>query len=106
LTSATHCGTCATACAPLPGAAVSCLAGVCVLACTPGFMDCDGDPTNGCEAALDSDTNNCGACGVVCQKGPCSKGTCKTQNDDAGTASPDSGAGGGDTVDAGLDATG
>lgn len=28
--------------------------------------DCDGDPENGCEAAVATDRNNCGDCGVVC----------------------------------------
>jgi hypothetical protein len=106
LTNVAHCGTCGTACATAPNSTVSCLAGVCAMTCNTGFMDCDGNASNGCEAALDTDANNCGACGVVCPKGPCSAGTCKTANDDAGTASPDAGTGGGDTVDADLDVTG
>jgi hypothetical protein len=34
--------------------------------CPTGFVDCDGDPDNGCEANLDEDVDNCGACDFVC----------------------------------------
>jgi len=33
------------------------------LQCPPGRGDCDGDPANGCEADLSTDTDNCRACG-------------------------------------------
>jgi hypothetical protein len=51
------------------------------LACPPHFADCDGDPTNGCEGALSTSPDNCGACGVKCQardhEAPlCSAGAC------------------------------
>lgn len=36
-----------------------------LVACEPGWADCDGDPSNGCEADL-SDPTSCGACGVAC----------------------------------------
>ena len=33
--------------------------------CQPGFADCNGMPSDGCEVDL-SDRNNCGACGIQC----------------------------------------
>lgn len=61
-----HCGACDTPCVSTNGNAV-CGAGMCVLACTPGFGDCDSDGTNGCENTLDSATD-CGGCGVACAR--------------------------------------
>lgn len=58
-------------------AAITCTAGVCGLgACNPGFGNCDGEPDNGCETALNA-TSDCGACGVVCDADlVCNGGTC------------------------------
>lgn len=39
--------------------------GVCV-ECTPGFADCDGDKSNGCETNLLS-ASDCGSCGATCE---------------------------------------
>jgi hypothetical protein len=76
----------------LVNATASCAAGACAMvSCTPGFGDCDSDPSNGCEANLgvaqstspsiysagtDADLmpgyvrvasiTNCGACGETC----------------------------------------
>ena len=45
--------------------------------CNPGYGDCDGNPANGCELALNSDAKNCGACGKVCAQGlVCALGNC------------------------------
>jgi hypothetical protein len=38
---------------------------VCTPVCATGFGNCDGDPNDGCEAALNT-PSACGACGVVC----------------------------------------
>ena len=35
-------------------------------ACHPGFADCDQQVDDGCEVDLQSDVNNCGACGRAC----------------------------------------
>ena len=36
------------------------------VSCDPGYADCDGNPANGCETNLDTDTGNCGSCGTAC----------------------------------------
>ena len=51
----------------LPNATAACHHGACVIvSCDHGFADCDMLAANGCEATLDSDDHNCGACGVAC----------------------------------------
>ena len=64
---------------PLPNATTTCRMGACaVVGCTPGYGDCDGAPTNGCEAAL-STTTDCGSCGLRCGTGQaCVMGACVT----------------------------
>ncbi len=65
-TSSANCGACGRACA-LDHATTSCVDGACrVERCEAGAGDCDGDPANGCEAALASDARNCGTCGRAC----------------------------------------
>jgi hypothetical protein len=44
--------------------------------CGAVFKDCDGKPDNGCEANTDSDAQNCGTCGTVCQPGANAAPTC------------------------------
>lgn len=55
-----------------------CASGTCaILSCAPGFLDCDGDMSNGCEIDLQTDDDNCGACGAVCNGVlECQAGTC------------------------------
>jgi hypothetical protein len=60
------CGAACTPCAERPHASVACNGSSCVYTCAAGFDDCDGNPNNGCEADLQADPRNCGACG----KGP------------------------------------
>src|SRR5262249_2222002 len=48
------------------------------LSCAPGFAHCDGDLTRGCEAALDSDAKNCGACHNACQDAPNGTAACRS----------------------------
>jgi MYXO-CTERM domain-containing protein len=45
-----NCGACGAAC-PAQGGIASCGAGVCALACSPGQIDLDRNPVNGCEYA-------------------------------------------------------
>ena len=45
----------------------ACSAGVVsVMKCLKGFSNCDADPSNGCEADLKNDDDNCGSCGNIC----------------------------------------
>jgi hypothetical protein len=63
-----NCGVCGNAC-DLPHAAAECSAGECRIqtdGCETGYMDCDGDPKNGCEVDLKTNKLNCGACHEVC----------------------------------------
>jgi len=69
-----NCGACGWACVEENGVA-TCYDGACLFACEPDFEDCDGLPANGCEADLQSDPTNCGACGIACP-GPCAAGSC------------------------------
>ncbi len=75
-----HCGACGQRCAP-PHATARCTAGVCgVLACSPGFGDCDASPGNGCEIDTRADLLHCGGCGMRCAPahgtGACVAGAC------------------------------
>jgi hypothetical protein len=61
-----HCGACGRACAPAHAAAM-CAGGACQISrCDTGYVDCDGDAANGCEAMPTSDARNCGGCGIAC----------------------------------------
>lgn len=79
LTSAQHCGACGRSC-PGRGVAnttVACAGGACSFSCGSGFANCDSDEANGCEAALQTDAGNCGACGRACTPGlRCTAGEC------------------------------
>ncbi len=76
-----NCGACGAVCV-IPHATASCTNGTCGIgACDSGWMDCNDDPTDGCEADVMNDSMNCGACGIrccvndpTCQAGLC--GTC------------------------------
>jgi hypothetical protein len=50
--------------------------------CDPGWGDCDGDLTNGCETDVFESEEHCGACGTTCSgftnaTASCSNGVCK-----------------------------
>jgi hypothetical protein len=52
------------------------------LDCYGGWGDCDGIESNGCEMDLNTNTNNCGSCGNICQipswgSASCSSGMCE-----------------------------
>ena len=65
-TSVGNCGGCGNAC-NLPNAVESCNNGTCGIAsCNNGFGNCDNNTGNGCETNTATSTNNCGACGRVC----------------------------------------
>jgi len=65
----------------------ACKHGLCVTACAPGFADCNGDATDGCEVDLNSQPASCGACGNRCDLDagqPCIEGKCLMVECDAG----------------------
>ncbi|MEZ4250653.1 MAG: putative metal-binding motif-containing protein [Polyangiales bacterium] len=65
-----------------PGANARCTAAGCVIdACTGGLLDCDRDPSTGCEVDPSADSAHCGACDVSCgpyahASGMCVAGAC------------------------------
>jgi len=72
------CGACGVVC-PADGAPhtlPTCANGACVRVCDPGRGDCNGKPTDGCEADLTHDKRNCGACGTYCLFSKCVEGRC------------------------------
>jgi hypothetical protein len=74
-----HCGGCGRVCHADGHDALdsTCNQGRCELSCQNAAfeIDCDGDPDNGCEAYLNLDSENCGACGVRCPSS-CVGGEC------------------------------
>ncbi|MFO0608207.1 MAG: hypothetical protein U0324_33890 [Polyangiales bacterium] len=85
MTSATNCGTCGRVCSTTNGTP-RCVGGTCGIAtCNTGFANCDSNAANGCEAAIQTDVNNCGACAnrcnfpnaaSTCVGGACALGAC------------------------------
>jgi hypothetical protein len=85
-----NCGTCGTVCDP-KNAYGECKAGTCGWTkCKPGFADCDGDKTNGCEVDTSTDSKNCGTCTHDCALSGtatnCSGGVCSVLSCNAGHA--------------------
>jgi hypothetical protein len=75
----TNCGACGAPCAPAH-ATGDCSTGTCqVASCIGLWGNCNGQPGDGCETALNTN-QNCGGCGVPCApthaSGDCSTGTC------------------------------
>src|SRR5262249_4042122 len=68
------CGVCGKSCgAPPVNEYVACVSGLCTYDCVAGAVDCDGTCT-----FLESDPDNCGACGNICGGSTpyCSQGAC------------------------------
>jgi hypothetical protein len=72
-----NCGACGRMCM-LMNANATCTMGSCAVAsCAPGYGNCDGVPTNGCEVDLQVSTAHCGRCGMTCPAGQsCRGGAC------------------------------
>lgn len=87
----TDCASCDTTCA-IPNANVSCADRTCrFVACAAGFADCNSNLNDGCETALNSDSN-CASCGDACDVAGgrmCSGGVCSLVNCPSGTADCD-----------------
>ncbi|MDP3279059.1 MAG: hypothetical protein Q8Q09_27960 [Deltaproteobacteria bacterium] len=75
--SSTDCGMCGNACPSRISATNTCVRGVCTLQCRPGFANCDGNDTNGCEVSTANNPSNCGTCGTVCSGSICAAGACQ-----------------------------
>jgi hypothetical protein len=69
------------------GANAYCLNDACTFDCQLDYDDCDGNPANGCEAHLETDSNNCGSCGHSCCGGACGSGTCEVYDSGLRTVS-------------------
>ncbi|MBK9262557.1 MAG: hypothetical protein IPM54_22475 [Polyangiaceae bacterium] len=65
-TTVMNCGACGNACPSGPNSMATCANGMCGLACSQNFADCNNDPTDGCEVNLLTSTANCGTCGHLC----------------------------------------
>jgi hypothetical protein len=79
-TDAKNCGSCGHECV-LANATSLCTMGVCgILACNPGYADCNNDPVDGCELHLDADPLHCGSCTTQCNNNNgtagCALGAC------------------------------
>ncbi len=76
-----HCGECGQVCSGFPNAVPICRNGACAMgACEPGFGNCNGSSFDGCETEIDSNTSNCGACGMACEVWEfCVAGSCTDQ---------------------------
>lgn len=79
-----HCGSCDNTCvfadaggSSSDNAVLFCAGGQCRIACAADYGDCNGKLADGCEAYLDNDPKNCGACGNACKAGDaCWHGAC------------------------------
>jgi hypothetical protein len=61
-------GGCASCPVPAHGTSL-CVDGGCGVACDQDWLDCNGDPRDGCEIDPRGDPRNCGACGARCGPG-------------------------------------
>ena len=57
-----------------------CAAGQCQPSCMAPFLNCNGNPIDGCETNVNTDLNNCGMCGFMCPDRPNSSPTCSAGN--------------------------
>ena len=76
-----NCGECGNVCKDGPSGVGVCVLGKCRLACQGAYLDCNGDPADGCETNGASDLANCGNCGNTCTavgatNAACAAGSC------------------------------
>lgn len=87
LTTLANCASCGTTCSAA-NATATCATGTCgVGSCNPGFGNCDGLGSNGCETSLTTLTN-CSTCGTACSRAnaaaTCGSGSCAIASCNAG----------------------
>ena len=70
-----HCGSCGHACGTT-NATVSCVGGVCIFMCYPGYAHCGADDSTGCSIAPGADPLHCGACDHSCLGTDCTSSLC------------------------------
>ncbi|MBI5524859.1 MAG: hypothetical protein HY897_00845 [Deltaproteobacteria bacterium] len=80
---------CLERCTNLPHGAGGCSADRCIIAvCDPGWADCNGEVTDGCETRIDRDNANCGGCAKACAPshgaGLCVNSACSVASCDNG----------------------
>ncbi len=76
---ASNCGGCGKKCSNNNLTTPTCAAGSCNGTCNTNYGDCNSDKlVDGCEQSLQSDPNNCGACGNVCPTVNGSQLTCNS----------------------------
>jgi hypothetical protein len=62
----------------VPNAVPSCNNNRCGFTCLAGFANCSGNPSTGCETNTQSNSQNCGGCGIACPNGQsCVNGRCQ-----------------------------
>ncbi len=72
-----HCGACQAPCQSLPHAQAGCGLRCGIWRCEPGYEDCNGVVEDGCEVALLTSPEHCGACAHACPSGQaCREGSC------------------------------
>ena len=91
-----NCGACGLVCSLANAQQVACEEGACrLVACHPGFEDCDQVADNGCETNIWADPMNCGACSHTCPAAggtpACAQGQCTVSscNPGLGDCEPD-----------------
>jgi hypothetical protein len=81
-----NCGKCGNVCEPFLNGLPTCTNGTCAAVCAPGYGDCNGNVTDGCEINTTIDVHHCGHCGSVCPSpahaaAACDLGTCSFRCD-------------------------
>jgi len=80
-----NCGSFGNKCPTRANANIACSNGKCTFTCKSGYLDCNNNAADGCEASISTDINNCGKCGnkcsyananALCQNSQCSMGSC------------------------------
>jgi hypothetical protein len=89
-----NCGGCGNVCSVANGTPV-CNNGQCAIgSCNPGYADCNGSETDGCETPTTNNLNDCGGCNILCTTANatpvCTSSTCQISSCNPGFADCDS----------------